>query len=224
MSVQFEIGYHAELTKQANGGVLDDSELGLVVAANMAQDLWQGSSYIHFDNCDFSGGVDHIAAQWSLIEQAGDTHSEAALTAFGALLHTTQDFYAHSTWIELHLEDSPVPLWDQRLASLPPGIVSGVWWLGSPKMCAAGTPTHAQLNKDSPTSPEGQKVVGSGPNSGKSYFDLAFATALAASRAQFARFAAAQRERPRPQATAASAAEALELLVRANRRLRGGGC
>jgi hypothetical protein len=42
------------------------------------------------------------------------------------------------------------------------------------------------LNKDSPTSTEGAKIVQSGPNAGKSLFDLAYATALQATRDQFA--------------------------------------
>ena len=188
MPVMFNIGYHSELTEKANGGVLDQQQLGFVVVANVAQDLLQTQSQVHFDNCDFPGGVAHIAAEWAAIDQLADKYSEVALGAFGALLHTTQDFYAHSNWIELHVNQAPIPVWDQQLATLPPGIVSGTWWIGFPKLCGPGAPTHDQLNKDSPNSKEGAKVVPSGPNQGKSLFDLAFATALAATKAQYARF------------------------------------
>ena len=189
-SVRFGITYHAQITAEANDGVLDDQQLGLVIAANMAQDLRQTESKIHFDNCDFPGGVAYIEEEWALIDKAGQRFGEAALTAFGRLLHTTQDFYAHSNWIELHVDEAPVPVWDQRLSSLPADIVSGTFWLGFPKLCGHDAPTHEQLNKDSPTSPEGSKVVESGPNQGKTLFDLAFSTAVAASRIQFERFAA----------------------------------
>ena len=189
MGVQFNIGYHASLTEEANDGVLDDQQLGYVVAANIAQDLLQSQSCVHFDNCDFPGAIAHIAAEWAIIESVGDRYADAALAAFGALLHTTQDFYAHSNWIELHQDVAPVPVWDQTLATLPAGIVSGTWWIGSPKLCGPGAPTHSELNKDSPTSTEGSKIVQAGPNQGKSLFDLAYATALAATQMQYARFA-----------------------------------
>lgn len=222
MSVQFEIGYHAALTEQANGGLLDAEQLAYVVAANMAQDLLQTSSFVHFDNCDFPGGIDHVAAEWAIIDGVGSRFAEPALAAFGALLHTTQDFYAHSTWIELHADQSPIPVWDQTLASLPPAIVSGTWWLGSPKLCVAGTPSHSQLNKDSPNSAEGRKLVESGPNAGRSLFQLAFDTALEASRAQYRRLAGTKLA-PLAGAPRAAGAVPLEALAAAGRKLRSAG-
>ncbi|WP_128292228.1 hypothetical protein [Afifella aestuarii] len=188
MSVKFDINYHAELTQEANDGVLDQQQLGYVVLANMAQDLLQTQSCVHFDNCDFPGGIQHIADEWNLIDTVGDKYGDPALAAFGALLHTTQDFYAHSNWVELHVDDAPIPVWDQTLATLPADIVSGTWALGSPKLCGPNAPSHSQLNKDSPSSTEGSKVVDSGPNKGKSLFELAYATALSATKVQYARF------------------------------------
>ncbi|WP_269585592.1 hypothetical protein [Roseibium sp. Sym1] len=217
MSVEFEIGYHGEITELANGTLLDSQQLGIVVAANIAQDLFQTKSFIHFDNCDFPGGIGHIDDEWNAIDTQGN-RSDAALVSFGALLHTVQDFYAHSNWIELHLDSDPVPTWDLKLSSLPANIVSGTWSLGSPKLCGPGAPSHSQLNKDSPKSPEGSKVVSSGPNTGKSYFDLAFSAALAASKLQFSRLA----QLP-PAAIAATAVETppdLEDLVEIMRGLR----
>ena len=57
----------------------------------------------------------------------------------------------------------------------------------TPKLCGPNAPTHAELNKDSPTSSEGAKLVQSGPNQGQTLFDLAFAAALDATKAQFER-------------------------------------
>ncbi|WP_026379726.1 hypothetical protein [Afifella pfennigii] len=218
MSVKFDIGYHGQLTEDANDGLLDQQQLGYVVAANIAQDLLQTQSCVHFDNCDFPGGIAHIADEWNLIEKVGDKYANAALAAFGALLHTTQDFYAHSNWIELHVGEAPIPVWDQKLASLPADIVSGTWALGSPKLCGPDAPSHSQLNKDNPNSKEGGKIVDSGPNAGKSLFELAFATALAATKVQFARFAALPLAYG--QGYASTHGEALEQLIAANRELR----
>lgn len=217
MTPRFAIGYHAELTEAANDGVFDQQQLGYVVAANIAQDLLQTQSVVHFDNCAFAGSIEHIAAEWAVIEQSGHTHGDVALAAFGALLHTTQDFYAHSNWIELHVDQAPIPVWNQRLDSLPAAIASGTWWMGSPKLCGPGAPSHDQLNKDSPTSNEGKKVVATGPNAGKSLFDLAYATALAATREQYARLAGIGV----PDAPAAAGMDAVGWIIAAHRELRG---
>ncbi len=183
---EFTIDRHAEITERANRGYLDDERLGQVVLANILQDLDQFESKIHFDNCTFPQGAGYIAQQWQGIE-AQDELSEVTLTAFGRLTHTVQDFYSHSNWIELHLQDDPVPIWDLDVGTLPADIVSGTWWIGFPKECPAGAPTHGELNKDDPSSPEGRKVVESGPNAGQTYFELAFDAAIRATELQFDR-------------------------------------
>lgn len=192
MKVRFELSYHEALTRDANvacGNLLNTDQMDTVVGFNVLQDVYQWLSKIHFDNCDFPGGIENIQGGWDTIDAAGSGYPETALAAFGALLHTTQDFYAHSNWIELHVDQSPIPVWDQTLASLPAQIVSGTWAIGFPKLCGPGAPTHAELNKDSPDSSEGGKVVQSGPNAGKNLFTLAFETALNATVAQYNRLA-----------------------------------
>lgn len=218
MSVQFDIGYHSALTEAGNDGVLDTTQLAYVIAANIAQDLLQTQSKVHFDNCDFPGGVEHLAAEWNVIDTIGDKYADTALGAFGALLHTTQDFYAHSNWIELHQDQSPIPVWDQTLASLPQGIVSGTWWIGSPKLCGPNAPTHSELNKDSPKSAEGSKIVDNGPNQGKTLFDLAYATALEATKVQYIRFSAVGIDFVG--LTLATGGNALEQIIASNQQLR----
>jgi hypothetical protein len=182
---QFEIQYHAALTEQA---CPDDPTIGenlsLIVAANVATDLDQFDSTLHFDNCTFALGAQRIADLWQLIESPYEINR---YVSFGTMIHTVQDFYAHSNWIELHEDVRPVPIWDLDPSSLPAGIVSGTFFLDFPKLCGPGAPTHAQLNKDSPTSEEGGKVVATGPNEGRTLFDLAFAAALQATRVQFDR-------------------------------------
>jgi hypothetical protein len=183
----FNLPYHEAITRAANDGLLGADQLNLVVLANKSVDLDQFNSCLHFDNCAFACGIDQITQQWASIDSQPDRFGVTALWAFGRLLHTTQDFYAHSTWVEVHTGQDPLPVWDQQAGSLPPGLVSGTFLLDFPKLCASGTPSHAELNKDGPDSPEGEKTVGSGPNQGKTLFQLAMATATAASKVQFDR-------------------------------------
>jgi hypothetical protein len=183
---QFDIQYHAALTEQA---CPDDTtiraNLSTIVAANVATDLNQFDSAVHFDNCTFVPGAQRIRDLWQLIESK--TIEQDPYVLFGTMIHTVQDFYAHSNWIELHAGDSPVPVWDVRVESLPAGIVSGTFFLDSPKLCGPDAPTHAQLNKDNPNSSEGSKVVQSGPNQNRTLFNLAFGAARQATQAQFER-------------------------------------
>lgn len=162
-------------------------QMDLIVFGNKVSDANLGSSGVHFDNCAFPEGTARIANCWRLIGSEHDRFSERALVAFGGLLHTTQDFYAHSNWIELH-KAAPVPVWDQEVPSLPAGIRTGTVIHAEPKRCAEGTPGHDGLNKDSDGSEQGKKAVSGGPNDGKTYFELAFGAAVAASVVQLERF------------------------------------
>jgi hypothetical protein len=181
----FNLDYHAALTTAA---CPDDpkikDELDVIVAANLATDANQFNSAWHFDNCAFGPGTERIEDLWGLIRST--TVETNTFVDFGTMIHTVEDFYAHSNWIELHTDVDPIPTWDLQVGSLPADIVSGTFLLDWPKLCGPNAPTHAELNKDSPTSTEGAKIVQSGPNAGKSLFDLAYATALQATRDQFA--------------------------------------
>ncbi len=124
---------------------------------------------VHFDNCDFDGGIQHIQreiAQAKVSADAGDT--EMALAHLGRALHTLQDFYAHSNYVELmeleHPDDKkavrPLLLWtpdgQKKLVDLRKGgrLVSGVTFWGSLAVaagagCPAGTGSHDEIAKDS---------------------------------------------------------------------------
>jgi hypothetical protein len=190
----FKVGIHAEITVDANTQLhepLDSSQLDVVVVSNMSVDLDQFNSCLHFDNCAFDCSVQAISDQWVLIDWQADRLDVVALHAFGRLLHTTQDFYAHSNWVELHAGQDPIPVWDQHVSSLPADIVSGTFVLDSPKCCGPGAPSHAELNKDDPESQEGKKLVSSGPNEGRTLFELARAAATNASVVQLQRLVGA---------------------------------
>jgi hypothetical protein len=155
-----------------------------VIPANIAVDLNQKDEWLHFDNSAFLAGVEHVEALWARIEAGGE-----CMANFGRLTHTVQDFYSHSNWVELHQHLGPLPVWDMNITSLPAGTVSGTYRSGA-RRPRSTTPTHAELNKDSPFrwfSPSGCRVVAEGPNRGKTLFELGYGAALAATRLQFER-------------------------------------
>jgi hypothetical protein len=75
-------------------------------AANVSTDIeFLLSNAHHFDDCNFSGGADVIRARQSeavehLNPALGGLEQALAIRAFGLSLHTAQDFYAHSNWVE----------------------------------------------------------------------------------------------------------------------------
>ena len=187
----FSVSRHVEITNAGakrfvNSQGLSCDDVLRIGLANSAQDLKQGDSHRHFDNCVFQDSVNYISAEWDVVKTS--PRANEALAIFGRLLHTVQDFYSHTNWIELHQTTKPVPLWNFKVASLPPGIVSGTWDLGGPKNCPPGAPSHSDLNKDSPDSTAGSKLVMSGPNQGRTLHDLARDAATRATEKQFERF------------------------------------
>jgi hypothetical protein len=188
--VGFKLEYHADITKTANYKpcnpvILSDSNLGKVIIANLSQDLDQVDSDHHFDNCCFEEGAKYIEGEWKNVQAQADKLSDNGLAAFGRLLHTVQDFYAHSNWVEIHQFYDPIPVWDLDVRNLPYGIMSGTWFIGHPKKCNSSVPPHTKLNKDDPNSEEGQKIVATGPNKGKTLFSLARESAIRATLIQF---------------------------------------
>lgn len=89
-----------------------------------------------------------------------------SMIIFGKALHAVQDFYAHSNWMECQRDLvriggglTDLPLWtgEQWGCSTPIGgvTVSGLQTGFVDIATPAGSVTHAALNKDSPSSPEG---------------------------------------------------------------------
>jgi hypothetical protein len=146
----------------------------------------QFESKAHFDNCDFDASAAYVT---SLLEEAngfvaaaqkanaaGDdaamkTAAENAFFAIGQALHGVQDFYAHTNYVELqapkvqkvtHLE--VVAPWrpkgrDRILELQRQGLISGFVFWGVPQKCPKGTPSHADLAKDTASTKSGAKVI-----------------------------------------------------------------
>jgi hypothetical protein len=183
---------HKEISENAIasvGGIFFNQEIiDRITSANKSADNNQSESAIHFDNCAFEEGNSRIQNKWNAVRQQKNRFSLMALKEFGEILHTIQDFYAHSNWVELQLGNAPLPLWDLKIQSLPQGIFSGTYAGDKPKKCAVGTPSHEKLNKDKKSSSQARKKVATGPNSGKTYFDLAFDCALKATKEEILKF------------------------------------
>lgn len=86
-------------------------------------------------------------------------HLPVLFNIIGASLHTIQDFYSHSNWVNLHTTagTNPVPIWYE----VPAGerkklsLFTGAYPDGS----SAGHKNHADLNKDCSTRPLNKEAV-----------------------------------------------------------------
>ncbi len=108
---------HTQITRQALGGLFSPAHLKTLIAANLGQDRLRGQfghEEYHFDNNAFAKSRTYLDEQRALTLtalQAGDAPS--ALSAFGRLTHTAQDFYAHtnyvSLWLSRYTDSRPPP-------------------------------------------------------------------------------------------------------------------
>ncbi|KAF2687586.1 hypothetical protein K458DRAFT_485719 [Lentithecium fluviatile CBS 122367] len=74
--------------------------------ANMEVDDDQTSSAKHFDGENFAGGnAILVQAKINVTNALRNGDGEAARKYLGAALHTVQDFYAHTNWVELKRSD-----------------------------------------------------------------------------------------------------------------------
>lgn len=185
----FSLPTHFDLVSDTVDGHLPTEQILLITRGNLQQDANQFNSALHFDNCAFPEGRSHYLACWEEIgSQIASGHKKEALITFGKILHSVQDFYAHSNWVELHLGENPIPVWDLNLDSLPGDIVSGTYLSGFPKKCKSNAPSHESLNKDSQDSETGRIIIEQGHHHGKSLFQLAYDVALHHSRKEFTKF------------------------------------
>lgn len=97
--------YHIEIMLNALNGRFSPRALSAITYANIHQDRLTGlfgHDEFHFDNNAFKKSYAYIEEQRARSAsslQKNDAHS--AWSAFGRLLHTAQDFYAHSNYITL---------------------------------------------------------------------------------------------------------------------------
>ncbi|HET7144622.1 MAG TPA: hypothetical protein VFI68_11425, partial [Anaerolineales bacterium] len=111
------IPIHEEMTREALGTCVSPRALEVVLAANSKQDSLHrqiGHDEIHFDNNALEKGRNYINEQRGYVIAALLSPGVlSAWIAFGRLTHTVQDFYAHtnyvSLWLDQHNGTPPAP-------------------------------------------------------------------------------------------------------------------
>lgn len=212
----FKLGPHTQILQQSVGPTIDTTTFSDVLGSfptgngNLGSDLHQIDEYRHFDSAPGPQAVcDRANAAWNAFyaairdgiqpQNAPDYDQiagiSAARSAFGALTHALQDFYAHSNWVDLYVAAGQPPPQATALfptcsaASLPASLQTGYFDLAygvtgcpySPISNAWIPPTgfgycHETLNKDSNQTLHGQDQV---PGTTTTYHALAAQLATA---------------------------------------------
>jgi len=122
---------HQEITRDELG-FLKPGKLTIINKQHIEEDNTLGRAgrdSRHFNDCEFEGASTHIRKQYTrLLRAVSDKKHDVAAERFGELLHTVQDFYAHSNWVEsgqTGLLDSSLSDWPQLtpMQRLPNGVV-----------------------------------------------------------------------------------------------------
>ena len=107
---------HVEITREALNGRFSPRALAVISAANSRQDTLRGQighNEYHFDNNALEASYRYINEQRGFIlASLLMPNSSSAWPAFGRLIHTAQDFYAHTNYVSLWLaryKDSTPP-------------------------------------------------------------------------------------------------------------------
>jgi len=137
--------YHRQILQRALGQYVSPRALSAITQANLQQDNLNGLLFhfeYHFDSSRFAESLQYIEDQ--RISAAHANSAPQAWAAFGRLTHGAQDFYAHSNYVALWLEQmpsSPTPS-PAMGKSLPPlfahvanGAQAGSGW-GLPPLAA----------------------------------------------------------------------------------------
>jgi hypothetical protein len=100
--------YHVSITRKALGERFSPRALKTIIAANLKQDNLLtgqiGHDEYHYDNNAIAASDRYIEEQRAQCLSSLDNHDLlSAWSAFGRLLHTAQDFYAHSNYVDLWL-------------------------------------------------------------------------------------------------------------------------
>ena len=105
------IPIHEEMTREALGEHFSPRALEIIIAANRKQDAIRGQighDEFHFDNTAIEKGLRYINEQRGFV--LASLLSPGVLSAwiaFGRLTHTAQDFYSHTNYISLWLDQHP---------------------------------------------------------------------------------------------------------------------
>lgn len=100
--------YHIEMTRSALTPHFSDRALEIIIAANIKQDALRnqiGHDEIHYDNNAIEKGDRYINEQRGhILATLLSPGVLGAWVAFGRMLHTAQDYYAHTNYVTLWLD------------------------------------------------------------------------------------------------------------------------
>jgi hypothetical protein len=97
--------YHIEITQNVLQEYFSQENLEKIVRSNIQQDRVKnqiGHDYIHFDGSAFSEGFSYIEEhEAKLFRAIEDSDFKTARAVLGKILHSWQDFYSHSNYVQL---------------------------------------------------------------------------------------------------------------------------
>ncbi len=103
--------YHRQITTDALSPNMAESALKIIISANLGQDALRyqfGHDHFHYDNNSFDTANAYAEElRQSVLVAVQQSDSASALTSFGQLTHTVQDFYAHSNYVHLWRASHP---------------------------------------------------------------------------------------------------------------------
>ena len=108
-----EAEYHIQICQRALEHRFSARALEIVVNANLGQDELRGQfghPEFHFDGNAFDESYAYMDKQRDIILSNLSEEGESTLPtweAFGRLIHTAQDFYAHSNYLQLWADSYP---------------------------------------------------------------------------------------------------------------------
>ncbi|MCB9113125.1 MAG: hypothetical protein H6634_17920 [Anaerolineales bacterium] len=100
--------YHIQMTTEAVAQNFSERAMKAIISANLKQDALKnqfGHDEIHYDNNAIEEGNRYISEQRGYVIAALLSQGNlSAWTAFGRLLHTAQDFYSHTNYVTMWLD------------------------------------------------------------------------------------------------------------------------
>lgn len=124
--------YHIEITRKSLGSFFSAASLREIARANVRQDslpsLLGMEARRHVCDCTVAESLAYVDEEHERIGQLAQRGESAALqrAAFGRLLHTVQDFYAHTNYVALLMakQGAAVSLDVSAMKRLDPEILS----------------------------------------------------------------------------------------------------
>jgi hypothetical protein len=166
------IPIHEEMTREALSGRISPRALEIINAANCKQDSLRGQighDEYHFDNNAIEEGIRYINEQRGfVIASLLSPGVLSAWIAFGRLLHAAQDFYSHTNYVSMWLDQfngtpptppkiDPVqksliesPKMHSGKLYLPMDLLYFVPFLRKVSLALLPSDSHGKMNLDSP--------------------------------------------------------------------------